>query len=185
MKKYVHSTHFHFVVSDREGAQFFDIASTGPMVTIHLRTLKGQLVPLAGAARAMPDTLVLSGDFATKVKIFTVGVKSFTSDFIVSRDAHERAWSFTMRKEPQWQLPATTGHFIRAPLRRPFEGRGLTYRIGVRDSAGAQTLLTRKRHAEIQESRIMGFLSGADGQGGDGPERHHGEGAVCLSGLGV
>jgi hypothetical protein len=32
--------------------------------------------------------------------------------------------------------------------------------LSVRDSAGAQTLLTRRAHAEVQESAIMHFIGG-------------------------
>lgn len=36
----------------------------------------------------------------------------------------------------------------------------MSYRVAVRDSAGAQTVLTRASHAEVHESTIMRFIGG-------------------------
>jgi hypothetical protein len=44
-------------------------------------------------------------------------------------------------------------------LRRPFEGEGALFRIGVRDSAGAQSILYRTLRLEVQESAILRFVA--------------------------
>ncbi|HEX8724670.1 MAG TPA: hypothetical protein VF737_04670, partial [Gemmatimonadaceae bacterium] len=59
-----------------------------------------------------------------------------------------------------WQLPLAAAHLLNAPLKRPFEGRGMSYEVAVRDSAGAQTILSRRSHAEVHESAIMRFIGG-------------------------
>jgi hypothetical protein len=56
-------------------------------------------------------------------------------------------------------LPLITEHLLRAPLRRPFQGNGAMFRLGVRDdSAGGQTLLERRLHLDVQESLILRFI---------------------------
>jgi hypothetical protein len=124
-----------------------------------VRTLDGRLVPVAGSFTQMPDSLMLHGEiFTMKVSRFTVGVRHYRADFIVDRDPHERAWAIVSRHEPQWILPLFTERVLRTPLRRPFQGNGALFRIGVRDSSGAQTLLTRRLHLEVQESFILRFI---------------------------
>jgi hypothetical protein len=51
-------------------------------------------------------------------------------------------------------------HFLGASLKRPFQGQGMWYEVSVRDTAGAQTILTRRSHAEVHESAIMRFIGG-------------------------
>jgi hypothetical protein len=160
VNRYVRSTRYHYTVGDPAGAQYFDIVSNGPMMTIRLRTLKGRMVPLSSSLRPLPDTLVLSGSFVTHIKMFTVGASSFASEFIISREPHERAWTFNFRKEPDWQLPMATSHLLRKPLRRPFEGNGVQFRVSVRDSLGAETVFNRRLHAEVKESAIMHWAGG-------------------------
>ncbi|MGH7670556.1 MAG: hypothetical protein ACRENQ_13805, partial [Gemmatimonadaceae bacterium] len=41
-----------------------------------------------------------------------------------------------------------------------FQGQGMWYEVSVRDTAGAQTILTRRSHAEVHESAIMRFIGG-------------------------
>ena len=98
-------------------------------------------------------------DFTTKLKLFTVGMHNLVTDFIITDTPHERAWTFIARREPEWSLPLITVHLIRTPLRRPFEGTGVIFHLGVRDSADAQTLLERRAHATVQESAILRFLN--------------------------
>jgi len=106
----------------------------------------------------MPDSLTLNGDLTMKVRRFTVGFHDFHADFNIVRTDHERAWSFVGRAEPKWTLPLVGERLLRSPLRRPFQGRGIQFRIGVRDSTGAQTTLNRRLHLEVQESAILRFI---------------------------
>src|SRR5207237_10334913 len=118
--------------------------------------LAGSLVSLAGAARPMPDSLMLNADFTMKVRHFTMGFHDYHAEFTVMRGDHERDWSVITRREPQWVLPLITERLLRTPLRRPFRGSGSLFRIGVRhDSAGGQSVLHRRVHLEVQESTIL------------------------------
>ncbi len=160
MKKYVGPTQYDFHLSSHAGAEYFSARSDGPPVVVRARVLGRDFLPLAGGERPLPDSLVLSGSFSTKVKFFRVGVHHFTSDFVIARSAHERSWTLHFGQEPDWLLPFAAAHFLSAPLKRPFQGQGMWYEVSVRDTAGAQTILTRRSHAEVHESSIMRFIGG-------------------------
>jgi len=157
--RYANPAHYRLSVTDRSGAIWFDLEGADRRFSIHYRTAQGRLAPLYGAPRTRPDTMELHVDFTTKLKLFTVGMHNLVTDFIITDTPHERAWTFIARREPEWSLPLITVHLIRSPLRRPFEGTGIIFHLGVRDSAGGQTLLERRAHSTVQESSILRFLN--------------------------
>lgn len=160
MDKYVGPTHYYFSMADHAGAVYFSAASDGPPVVVRARVRGHEFLPLAGGDRPLPDSLTLSGAFSTRIKLFTVGVHHFTSDFVTARSAHERSWTLHFGQEPDWQLPLGAARLLHSPLSRPFQGPGMWYRVGIRDSAGAQTILSRRSHAEVHENRMMRFIGG-------------------------
>jgi hypothetical protein len=160
MHRYVGPTHYDLHLSSHSGTEYLSASSDGPPVSLRARVLGEDFLPLAGGMRPLPDSLVLSGSFSTKVGIFTVGVHHFTADFVIARSPHERSWTLHFGEEPDWLLPLTVAHFLGGPLARPFQGRGVTYEVGVRDTAGAQTILSRRAHAEVHQSGIMRFIGG-------------------------
>src|SRR5262249_54869782 len=120
----------------------------------------GKLTTLAGPPRPWPDSLQLVSDVSLKVKLFTVGFRGLVSDFVISNTGHDRAWTIVSQREPKWDLPFITERLLRSPLRRPFEGAGAMMRFSVRDTAGGQTVLSRRMRLEVQESAIMRFIGG-------------------------
>ena len=106
----------------------------------------------------MPDTLTLELDMTAKIKLFTIGVEHLTGEWVNVETPHERGWSLRFTREPEWVLPPIVGHLIRTPLRRPFQGQGTTFRIGIRDDPSGQTLLTRRGMTVVQESAILRFI---------------------------
>jgi hypothetical protein len=157
--KYANPAHYRLSLTDRSGAIWFDVEGADRRFSIHYRTAQGRLAPLYGAPRTRPDTMELHVDFTTKLKLFTVGLHNLVTEFIVTDTPHERAWTIVARREPDWSLPLITEHLIRTPLRRPFEGTGVIFHLGVRDSAESQTLLERRAHVTVQESSILRFLN--------------------------
>jgi hypothetical protein len=157
--KYANPAHYRVSLSDRSGAIWFDVQGADREFSIHYRAAQGRLVPLYGVSRPRPDTLELHVDFTTKLKLFTVGLHNLVTEFIITDTPHERAWTIVARREPEWKLPLITEHLIRSPLRKPFEGTGVIFHLGVRDSAEAQTLLERRVHATVEESAILRFLN--------------------------
>jgi len=157
--KYVNPARYHLSLADRSGALWFDLRGADRQLSIHYRTAQGRLAPLYGAPRTRPDTLELRVDFTTKLKIFTVGVHNLITDFVITDTPHERAWTIVAKREPDWSLPLISEHLIRTPLHHPFEGAGVIFHIGVRDSTESQTLLERRAHTTVQESAILSFLN--------------------------
>ncbi|MEX2152083.1 MAG: hypothetical protein WD825_02025 [Gemmatimonadaceae bacterium] len=158
MRRYAQTARMRLSLTDRTGASYLDLMVAEGRLMLRVRTLKGDMVPLTGPARPMPDSLTLNGDFTMKVRRLTVGFHDYHADFVVVRNDRERAWSIVSKLEPKWTLPFVTERLLRTPLRRPFRGRGALFRIGVRDSAGAQTILDRRLHLEVQESMILRFI---------------------------
>ena len=161
ISKYIGSAKYRFRLTDHAGATWLTADGAESRLTLRYRSLHGKLLPLTGPARAMPDTLQLLTDFTMKVKIFTVGVHNMVSDFHVTRTPNERSVAIVTRREPDWSLPLITEHLIRSSLRYPFQGTGVVFAIGVRDSTpGTQSILSRRSRLAVQESGVLRFLAG-------------------------
>jgi hypothetical protein len=158
LDKYLRPAKYRFTLTDRSSVPMLDIVGADRMVTIKYRLQHGKLVSLSGPPRPLPDSLQLHADASVKVKMFTVGFHKLVSEFTISRSPRERAWTIVSQHEPDWDLPLATEHLIRTPLRRPFEGQGAMFKIGVRDSVGGQTILLRQARLSVQESAIMRFM---------------------------
>jgi hypothetical protein len=161
IRKYVEATSYHAVIADRAAVPFIDVAQRDRYLIIRVRTLDGKLVPLAGPARPIPDSMLVFADFRTKVKIFHVGFHDLVMDLVnESQGDRQRSWVVTAHREPKWDLPLVTARLLRAPLRRPFLGEGALFRIGVRAGEnGAPTVIMRNSHLTVQESGILNFLN--------------------------
>jgi hypothetical protein len=108
----------------------------------------------------MPDTLTVLTDLRMKVKIFHVGFKRLTMEFVNAGEGEsDRQWTVTARKEPEWDLPFASARLIRSPLRRPFAGEGALFRMGVRADPAGPTVLIRQARLAVQESAILKFLN--------------------------
>jgi len=158
LDKYLQPARYRLTLTDASNAVMFDVIGRDRALTLRYRVQRGRLVSLYGPPRPLSDTLQLHADLSAKVKMFRVGFHNLLTEFVITRTPHERAWTIVARREPDWDLPLATEHVIRSPLRQPFEGAGSLFQIGVRDSAGAQTLLGRRARLEVQESAIMRFI---------------------------
>lgn len=155
---YIVPTVFRLTLTDRAGTRWFDAAARDGFMRVRVRTRDGRLMSLDGAARTMPDSLLIRSEFITKILIFNVGYTNLVGDFALVRGEHERGWHMRFRREPEWQLPLAARHLIRAPLRHPFERDGSLLRIVMRDTAGSQTTLAREVRLAVQESAIVRWL---------------------------
>jgi hypothetical protein len=159
LAKYVENSRYRFLVTDRAGVPYFEAKGANRRLTVEYRVRADGMVSTLGPPRPMPDSLRLVSDLTMHVKLFDVGWRNLTTDFIISRGDRSRSWLFIARTEPDWDLPFVTARLIRSPLRRPFQGNGSTFEIAVIDSAGGQTILARRAHLDVKESAIMRFLS--------------------------
>ncbi len=156
--KYVEPARYRYRLSDRAGGDWFDLQQANRKLNIKFRSHGGELQPLVGIARHMPDTLILNVDALEKISFFTVGVTGLQGEFVHVRTPTERSWAMRFAKEPSWHLPLVAERLLRSPLRRPFEGRGIDFRFGFRTGAEGQTLLARTFTVTVRESAIMRFL---------------------------
>ena len=159
LTKYANPMRLAVTLADASGATWVDLSARDRRFRIRWRSQRGKLLPLYGPPRSRPDTLRMTLDFTAKFGMFTVGVKRMKMDLAVGVEPHSRGWTFVARQEPEWVLPLAAEHLIRSSLRHPFEGSGIQFRIGVDDSAGAQTLLVRRLHMAVQEGAILRFLA--------------------------
>jgi hypothetical protein len=159
LEKYVSGARMRWTLTDAHGALYFECTVADSRMQLRVRTLRGKMMALYGPSRPMPDSLTLNGDMSVRIGSFGVGFRNYHADLQLVSTGDERALSIVSRQEPDWELPLITERLLRTPLRRPFQGSGAQLRIGVRDSAGAPTILRRRLHLEVQESAILRFLA--------------------------
>ena len=164
VRRYVDPVQYQVVVTDQGGRPYFEAVAADQQMTIRLRTCDGVLVPLSGALRPMPDTLVMQVDFRARIKHLGVGFHGLRMELVhVRHDASENSWVVTARHEPEWDFPLATARLIRAPLRRPFAGEGSLFRIGVRGDGTGPTVIMRQIRLFVEESAILRFLNSLSG----------------------
>jgi hypothetical protein len=158
--KYVSSSRYRFRLTDQAGGEWLDArADRGDRIVLRFRSHNGALQPIAGVARAMPDTLQVNVDAYAKLLIFTVGVSALQGTFVHIKSPNERGWLMRFQKEPEYHLPLAAATLLKSPLRRPFQGSGVLFRIGLRaGGANGSTTLYRKLDVAVQESAIMRFI---------------------------
>ena len=158
IRSYVEPARYRYRLTDRRGADWFDAEARNQLLTVRFRSHDGQLQPIVGTARPMPDTLQIHVDALAKISVFTVGVTNMQGEFVHTNSARERGWAMRFTKDPEWHLPLITERLLRSPLRRPFEGKGVFFTLGLRTGPNGQTLLTRETAVTVRESAIMRFL---------------------------
>ncbi|MCC6244287.1 MAG: hypothetical protein IT353_15705 [Gemmatimonadaceae bacterium] len=158
VKSYVGPARYRFQLRDRAGGEWFDISGAKSRVVLRFRSQRGVLQPLVGAARAMPDTLALHVEGFAKLGLFTVGATELVGEFVHVSTSTTREWAMRFTREPKWHLPLIGERLLRSPLRRPFAGGGVVFRIGFAQAPSGQTLFGRTAKLAVQESAIMRFL---------------------------
>jgi hypothetical protein len=160
LDRYVMPSVYRAYLTGREGAGYFDFAGRDGGVVVRLRSLGRRLAALEGPPRSMPDSLLLRADFSARYRMFRIGFTDLVADFTIERGPHDRSWAMRFRRQPAWHFPLAVDKLIRNPLRRPFQGRGIEFRLGVRDDLGPQTMSVRYTRAVVHESAIMRWLGG-------------------------
>ena len=156
--KYIAPSRYRFRLADRAGADWFDVQGARSRTTVRFRSRNGELQPLTGADRRMPDSLLLHVDALAKIGFFTVGVTSMQGEFVHVSTGTERAWAMRFTKDPKWHLPLIAERLLRTPLERPFQGTGVAFRMHVRTGPDGVSLLGRTLDLTVRESAIMRFL---------------------------
>lgn len=161
--KYISKGKYRITLRDKTGARWFDASAADYYMRFKVRSKGGRFAPLEGGVRPMPEALTIQLDMSMKILVFTVGWTEMFGEFNLVNTAHERGWAMRFAKEPEWRLPPTVGYLLKSPLRRPFQGQGITVRISIKDNPGSQTLLNRRGTLVVQESGILRFLNRLSG----------------------
>jgi hypothetical protein len=163
LDKYAKESRYRSVVTDKRGGRWIELSGANNFLTLKLRSIDGRLAPLTGAIRPMPGDLVMQSDFTTKILLFRVGFQKLVGNVTILRSPRERGWVIQMTKEPDWNLPPAVGYLIKTPLRRPFQGQGILFRLGITDTPGGQSIIGRRTSATVQESAILRFINRLSG----------------------
>lgn len=163
IKKYIDRTRMRVVITDTRGARWLDLSVRDKRLHMRLRSRSGELAPLDGPVRSLPDSLLVRTDFATHILLFDIGFNNLLTDLTIVRGEGERFWQLRSTREPEWDLPPLTQRFIRTPLRRPFMGAGVNFLIGVRETPNGPTLFSRRALLRVQESALIRFLGRLSG----------------------
>jgi hypothetical protein len=157
VRKYIGPARFRLRLTDRSGGDWFDVAIDKSRIVMRFRSRDGELQPISGSARRMPDTLAVHIEGSAKISFFRVGAKDLLGEFVHVNTSTERAWSMRFTREPEWDLPPLAEQLLHSPLRRPFEDQGIRFRIGFA-TVGGQTVMARTARVAVRESAIMRFL---------------------------
>ena len=161
--KYISKGKYRITLTDKTGARWFDAWAANYYMHFKVRSKGGRFAPLEGAVRQMPEALTIRLDMSMKILIFTVGWTEMLGEFNVIDTPRERGWAMRFAKEPEWRLPLAVGRLLKSPLRRPFQGQGITVRMSIKDNPGSQTLLNRNGTLVVQESAILRVLNRLSG----------------------
>lgn len=164
LKKYIDRTTMRATFLDRRGTPWVELSVRRRQLHLRLRSRDGELAPLEGPVRRLPDELVVRSDFSTRIMLFDIGWKNLVTDLTIIRNATDQAWQLRATREPDWELPPLTRRFIRTPLRRPFSGAGVNFRVGFRTLPNGQTSFYRRGHLQVQESAIIRFIGRLSGR---------------------
>ncbi len=161
LSRVVTPTRIHCVVTDADNVVWARIDFDGARLSMDVAaTRDGHFAPLIGAARPMPDSLVLHANVSTKVFMFSLGAREISSRIQLLRAEHRRVWRFTLRDEPTWDFPLALDRLVKSSLARPFADSGARYEIVVSDTVGPQTTLQRRGELTVQESPIVRSIAG-------------------------
>jgi len=158
LQKYIEPARYRYRLADRLGNEYFDAQAVNRVLTVRFRTNQGALQPLAGQARPMPDTLILTVDAMAKLGLFSVGVSNMVGEFVHIDTPRERAWQVRFTREPKWHLPLIAERLLSGAIRRPFEGNGVYFKLGLRTEPSGQTISERIVDVAVKESAIMRWL---------------------------
>jgi hypothetical protein len=161
LERYALPMRLRAVASETAGERFWEMESADGQFTLRARIHDGDLAPLEGPPRTLPEALHLRLDYSLKPGLFRVGLRNLETDLTLIREPHEKGFAARFRHPPEWQLPVLVEPLLRSPLRHPFSGEGALFAFGIRD--GPPSLLVFEYRLEVRESWILRWLGGSAG----------------------
>jgi hypothetical protein len=162
LEEYLAPSRFRLSVADLGGVVFWELSSADRRLTLRFRVFRGTLGPLNGPPRALPDHLRATAEVSVKSGIFRVGVEGLVAAVELTRTPTEKSFRAAFTKEPDWQLPLVKP-FLRAPLRRPFQGEGALLAFRLRETPEGVTLVDREYRLAVRESFVVRWLGSFGG----------------------
>jgi hypothetical protein len=159
LHKYVAPLRVHLRLHDATHT-WFDAVIRNDSMIVTLRSRDGRVLPIEGGDMYLPDTANLETDLSTELLHLRIGFRAMQIEFVSVRQPTARGWSLHFTHEPKWELPPLAERMIRSPLKRPFSGGGMGFRVvATTDSGARQTVMARRIVAPVQESAIFKFLA--------------------------
>jgi len=157
LRKYIWPIRFHWTVYDEAGAPWWETEGRDGRFGFRFRLHGGHLTPLQGAPRRIPARLRVRSGVSTRMGVFRVGVRALEAEMTLAQALREKHFAVRFRRAPEWELPFLLAPFVRASLRRPFEGDGALFALAVREGDG-RTLIVRDYRLGVKESWIVRWL---------------------------
>jgi hypothetical protein len=163
LEEYLAPSRFRLSLADANGVPFAELTSGENRLSLRFRVVGGRLGPLLGPPRALPDRVRATAAMSVKSGIFRVGAEGLVADVSFVSAEREKGFRAAFTREPDWQLPFGAKPFLRAPLRRPFQGAGALLAMSLRDAPEGATLVEREYRFAVRESFIVRWLGGIGG----------------------
>jgi hypothetical protein len=158
-------TRFAASASDDAGARWWEINFADGRLTVRFRPCGGDLAPLAGSPRAIPERLHVRMSGSSKTGFLRSGFHDLEVDVELVRRSDEKGFVARFTRAPAWDLPILVPLLLRPALRRPFEGHGAFLSFGARAGAGGPTRLARTYRVAVRENWLLrwfgGYVAGA------------------------
>ncbi len=164
LEEYLAPSRFRLVVADPNGAPFWEFSSAESRLSLRFRVFHGALGPLYGLPRPLPDRLRATVGASMKSGLFRVGAEGLVADVALARTPTERGFRAAFTREPDWSFPFVVKPLLGAPLRRPFQGDGALFAVGMRETAAeGATLVDLEYRLAVRESWIVRWLGSFGG----------------------
>jgi hypothetical protein len=158
-------TRFAASASDDSSARWWEVSFADGRLTLRLRLHRGDLAPLAGSPRTIPERLRVRMSGSSRTGFLRSGFHDLEIEVELIRRSDEKGFVAHFTKPPAWDLPILVPLLLRPALRRPFEGDGAFVSFGARASPGEPTLLTRHYRVAVRENWLLrwfgGYVAGA------------------------
>jgi hypothetical protein len=154
---------FRLELDDGDGGPYWVVEGREGRYTLRARIRDAGLAPLAGPPHPLPERLRLRVDLVSKAGILSYGMEGLQGDLRLRGRPGERAMQVTFRREPDWVMPFLVKPLLRASLRRPFAGEGVSLAYELREDGSGLTLVSRDYRIAVQESWLLRWISGNTG----------------------
>jgi hypothetical protein len=161
VSKFVRPVEMNLSTTDYSGTRWLWVKARNLTTTSRFRLSSGQLAPLEGPPRRMPEKLKLNVDWSTKAGPFRVGFRNLRGNVRLVRRRDERELEVSWREPPAWRIPFLFEPLVRGALRHPFEGEGIQYRLRLDAEERNSTRLTSRFYMEVKDTWLMRRFGGS------------------------